>query len=98
MVAVTSCRSDAYHNQKAPGSTSKLPRKAPSALKLFHELAVGMKDAYEAVGALPTQPKLNEDGTLIIGDNLSRAEAEGNRILWEFVGNINFVSMQFLKV
>ena len=44
LVAVTSCRSDGYYSQKAPGSISKLPRKAPTNLKLFHELAVGVKD------------------------------------------------------
>jgi len=31
IVTVTSCRSDAYHSQKAPGATTKVPRKAPSA-------------------------------------------------------------------
>ena len=60
MIAVTSCRSDAYHNQKAPGSTSKLPRKAPSNLKLFHELAVGVKDAYTASGETPVRPDPEE--------------------------------------
>ena len=53
IITVTSCRSDAYHDQRAPGSTVKLPRRAPSALKTFHELAVGVKDAYEAGGCTP---------------------------------------------
>jgi tetratricopeptide (TPR) repeat protein len=53
IITVTSCRSDAYHDQRAPGSTVKLPRRAPSALKTFHELAVGIKDAYEAGGCTP---------------------------------------------
>ena len=91
LVAVTSCRSDAYYNQNAPGSTSKLPRKAPSNLKLFHELAVGLKDAYAAVGQTPTRPDAEEQ------ENQSAAkpspvELEGKTILWEFVGNLDFVS------
>ncbi|KAL3807712.1 hypothetical protein ACHAXA_005725 [Cyclostephanos tholiformis] len=56
IVTVTSCRSDAYHDQRAPGATSKLPRRAPSALKTFHELAVGIKDAYEAGGCVILRP------------------------------------------
>jgi len=85
LVAVTSCRSDAYYNQKAPGSTSKLPRKAPSNLKLFHELAIGIKDAYAAVGQTPTRPDPDD------GVAMSEEEREGRRILWEFVGNLDFL-------
>ena len=77
LVAVTSCRSDGYYHQKAPGSTSKLPRKAPTNLKLFHELAVGVKDAYAAVGATPQKPD----------DSVQ----DGRRVLWDFVGNLDFV-------
>lgn len=79
LVAVTSCRSDAYHYQKAPGATSRLPRKAPSNLKNFHELAVGVKDAYNAVGALPVKPEHRG------GEN------EEQWILWEFMGNLDFL-------
>lgn len=81
LVAVTSCRSDGYYNQKAPGSTSKLPRKAPTNLKLFHELAVGVKDAYLAVGATPRKP---EEGD---------AQYEAKTTLWEYIGNLDFVSI-----
>lgn len=83
LVAVTSCRSDGYYNQKAPGSTAKLPRKAPANLKLFHELAVGVKDAYAAVGETPRKP--DDDAT-------QDREWEGKRVLWEFIGNLDFVS------
>ena len=86
LVAVTSCRSDGYYNQKAPGSTAKLPRKAPTNLKLFHELAVGVKDAYAAVGATPRRP--NEDEAERIG----RDEYEGRLALSEFISNMDFVS------
>ncbi len=67
IITVTSCRSDAYHDQRAPGSTTKLPRRAPSALKTFHELAVGVKDAYEAGGCTPRLPPSASgmDGTSI---------------------------------
>ena len=78
LVTVTSCRSDAYHSQKAPGATTKVPRKAPSALKLFHELAVGVKDAYAAIGATPTRP--------------TDTDSEGHKTLYEFMGNLDFVS------
>ena len=87
LVAVTSCRSDAYHHQKAPGATSKLPRKAPSALKLFHELAVGLKDAYEAVGATPTNPT-DDDGE---GADDPTELKEAKEILWDFIGNLDFL-------
>eukprot|EP00547_Thalassionema_nitzschioides_P002737 CAMPEP_0194215604 /NCGR_PEP_ID=MMETSP0156-20130528/17535_1 /TAXON_ID=33649 /ORGANISM="Thalassionema nitzschioides, Strain L26-B" /LENGTH=1518 /DNA_ID=CAMNT_0038944165 /DNA_START=391 /DNA_END=4947 /DNA_ORIENTATION=+ len=83
LVAVTSCRSDAYYNQKAPGSTSKLPRKAPSNLKLFHELAVGIKDAYTAVGQMPERPDDTQER--------NTADAEGKTVLWEFIGNLDFL-------
>lgn len=88
LVAVTSCRSDAYYNQKAPGSTSKLPRKAPSNLKLFHELAVGIKDAYAAVGQTPTRPEELQQGETKPNAQL----LEGRTVLWEFIGNLDFVS------
>lgn len=87
LVAVTSCRSDGYYNQKAPGSTSKLPRKAPTNLKLFHELAVGVKDAYAAVGATPRKP--NEDDQKMMDEQ----EFHGRLVLWDFVGNLDFVSV-----
>jgi hypothetical protein len=87
LVAVTSCRSDGYYNQKAPGSTSKLPRKAPTNLKLFHELAVGVKDAYAAVGATPRKPT----------DDDPIEEREGKTVLWDFVGNVDFVSRNTLQ-
>lgn len=86
LVAVTSCRSDGYYNQKAPGSTAKLPRKAPTNLKLFHELAVGVKDAYAAVGATPKRPSEDE------AEKLGREEYEGRLVLAEFISNIDFVS------
>jgi hypothetical protein len=84
IVTVTSCRSDGYYNQKAPGSTSKLPRKAPTNLKLFHELAVGLKDAYAAVGQTPMKPETMEG-------EMSEKEFHGRTVLWEFIGNIDFV-------
>lgn len=84
LVAVTSCRSDGYYNQKAPGSTFKLPRKAPTNLKLFHELAVGVKDAYAAVGATPKNPENDEE--------TKKDDVEARMILWDFVGNLDFVS------
>ena len=86
LVAVTSCRSDAYHHQKAPGTTSKLPRKAPSALKMFHELAVGLKDAYDAVGATPTNPSDEDEGS----DDPAEIK-EAKQTLWDFVGNLDFL-------
>ena len=91
LVAVTSCRSDAYYNQKAPGSTSKLPRKAPTNLKLFHELAVGIKDAYAAVGQTPTRPDTEEQENQE-SPKPTEIEMEGRTVLWEFVGNLDFVS------
>ena len=87
-MTVTSCRSDGYYNQKAPGSTSKLPRKAPSNLKLFHELAVGIKDAYAAVNQTPIKPLDESEG----GPDPSTPEYYGRAVLWEFIGNIDFVS------
>jgi hypothetical protein len=88
LVAVTSCRSDAYYSQKAPGAISMLPRKAPSALKIFHELAVGMKDAYEAVGATPIKMDENSDEWT----RMTLREQESRKAMWEFLGNVNFVS------
>ena len=89
LVAVTSCRSDAYYAQKAPGAVSMLPRKAPSALKTFHELAVGMKDAYEAVGATPVSMDSNSEEFL----SMPRIQQEGKAVLSTFMENINFVSL-----
>lgn len=88
IVTVTSSRSDGYYNQKAPGSTSKLPRKAPTNLKLFHELAVGVKDAYAAVGQTPREPvkETNEHGMQI-----NEREYYARNVLWVFIGNIDFV-------
>mmetsp|Transcript_23505 Transcript_23505/g.26769 ORF Transcript_23505/g.26769 Transcript_23505/m.26769 type:complete len:311 (+) Transcript_23505:484-1416(+) len=83
LVAVTSCRSDAYYNQKAPGSTSKLPGKAPSNLKLFHELAVGIKDAYTAVGEMPK--RLDES------QEINTLDTKGRAILRNFFENIDFL-------
>jgi hypothetical protein len=90
IVTVTSCRSDGYYNQKAPGSTSKLPRKAPTNLKLFHELAVGIKDAYAAVGQTPSKPVL-ETNDITGHPTMSETEFHARTVLWEFVGNIDFV-------
>jgi hypothetical protein len=92
IVTVTSCRSDGYYNQKAPGSTSKLPRKAPTNLKLFHELAVGIKDAYTAVGKTPVKPVLEDEET---GEKMDDVEFQHKCILWEFLGNIDFVSLDY---
>lgn len=79
IITVTSCRSDAYHENRAPGSTVKLPRRAPSALKTFHELALAVKDAYLAVGMVPTKP---DDGT---------TKGSNERILYDFFGNLDFL-------
>eukprot|EP00934_Nitzschia_sp_Nitz4_P006786 Nitzschia sp. Nitz4//scaffold15_size197535//57988//62594//NITZ4_001570-RA/size197535-augustus-gene-0.223-mRNA-1//-1//CDS//3329537691//6776//frame0 len=90
IVTVTSCRSDGYYNQKAPGSTSKLPRKAPTNLKLFHELAIGIKDAYAAVGQTPTKPSMEPDEAT--GQPaMTEAEFHAKSVLWEFIGNIDFL-------
>ena len=97
VVTVTSCRSDGYYNQKAPGSTSKLPRKAPTNLKLFHELAVGLKDAFTAVGQTPTKPELEQEmtdeatGETRMVQVMSEQEFAGRTVLWDFMGNIDFV-------
>jgi len=121
IITVTSCRSDAYHDQRAPGATLKLPRRAPSALKTFHELAVGIKDAYEAGGCMPMRPppkgggvdgvpKLIDPGAGSTGENsseengaattsatpanvpqLTEIEWEHQRILFEFMGNLDFL-------
>ena len=88
LVAVTSCRSDGYYNQKAPGTISKLPRKAPTNLKLFHELAIGVKDAYAAVGETPQKPNPEANGDSAMG----REELDARTVLWEFIGNLDFVS------
>ena len=99
VVTVTSCRSDGYYNQKAPGSTSKLPRKAPTNLKLFHELAVGLKDAFAAVGQTPIKPEMTQEitdeatGETRIAVGMTEEEFAGRTILWDFMGNIEFVSL-----
>ena len=54
IITVTSARSDAYHENRM--NTVKLPRKAPSALKTFHELALAVKDAFLAGGCMPVKP------------------------------------------
>jgi hypothetical protein len=87
LVAVTSCRSDGYYSQKAPGSISKLPRKAPTNLKLFHELAVGVKDAYAAVGATPRNPTDDEK------KKLAPDLIDSKIVLWDFIGNLDFVRL-----
>ena len=86
LVAVTSCRSDGYYSQRAPGEPFKLPRKSPANLKLFHELAVGVKDAYAAVGATPRSPTEEEKKQLDEDDLAARI------VLWDFIGNLDFVS------
>lgn len=86
LVAVTSCRSDGYYNQKAPGSIFKLPRKAPTNLKLFHELAVGVKDAYNAVDATPKSVPEEEKNVC------EPAIYDAKNTLFEFIGNLDFVS------
>ncbi len=92
VVAVTSCRSDAYHHPKG-GSRSVLPRNAPPVLKLFHELAVGVQDAYAAVGATPTKPEPSAEGDT----RQSQVEAEGKNVLWEFMEHLDFVSNTLLQ-
>jgi hypothetical protein len=44
------------HNQRALGAMSKLPRCAPSILKTFHELAIGIKDTFEEGGGVILRP------------------------------------------
>jgi len=71
-----------------------LPRNAPPVLKLFHELAVGVQDAYAAVGATPSKPELSDTMGLHSSTTaeLSPLEAEGKRVLWEFMEHLDFVS------
>ena len=64
-----------------------LPRKAPSALKSFHELAVGVKDAYEALGATP----MIMDTESVEYQNMSEEERNGRSILLDFMKNLDFV-------
>jgi hypothetical protein len=92
LVAVTSCRSDGYYSQKAPGSISKLPRKAPTNLKLFHELAVGVKDAYSAVGATPRNPSDDEK------QKSDKATIDAKVVLWDFIGNLDFVCSTIIVI
>ncbi|KAL7483179.1 LOW QUALITY PROTEIN: hypothetical protein ACHAW6_008841 [Cyclotella cf. meneghiniana] len=100
IIAVTSCRSDAYHENRAPGSTVKLPRRAPSALKTFHELAVAVKDAYEAGGCVPKRPEIANNNNNNSNNNNSNNnnaqkqithEQEAKRILYDFMGNLDFL-------
>jgi hypothetical protein len=58
-------------------------------LKLFHELAVGVKDAYAAVGATPRKPTEEDQ------KQLSEEEYSGRMVLWDFIGNLDFVSDGF---
>mmetsp|Transcript_30064 Transcript_30064/g.33319 ORF Transcript_30064/g.33319 Transcript_30064/m.33319 type:complete len:203 (-) Transcript_30064:322-930(-) len=83
LAIVTSCRSDSSYDHKVPGSTSKLPGKAPSNLKLFHELAVGIKDAYTAVGEMPK--RLDES------QEINTLDTKGRAILRNFFENIDFL-------
>jgi hypothetical protein len=70
-----------------------LPRNAPPVLKLFHELAVGVQDAYAAVGATPSKPELSDTtGLHSTVAELSPLEVEGKRVLWEFMEHLDFVS------
>ena len=46
-------------------------------------MAVGVKDAYAAVGETPKKP---EDGVA------QDRDWQGQMVLWEFVGNLDFVS------
>jgi len=51
IVAVTSCKCSSYNKHKPLSKViEQLPSKAPSVLKTFHELAIGVIDAYEASG------------------------------------------------
>ena len=67
IVTVTSCWSDAYHNQQALGAISKLPRHELSALKTFHELALGIKDAYKVRGFCDPKAPPGDNGGRGIG-------------------------------
>ena len=53
----------------------------------LHELAVGIKGAYEAVVA--TKPEEYPEKFL----NLDPQERKERKVLWEFNGNLNFVSV-----
>jgi hypothetical protein len=55
-------------------------------LKLFHELAVGVKDAYTAAGETPTRPDPEE-----WAKHISQDEITGRTVLWEFLGNLDFL-------
>ena len=66
--------------------------KAPTNLKLFHELAVGVKDAYAAVGQTPNKPVM-ETVESTGHPSMSETEFQARNILWEFIGNIDFVSI-----
>jgi hypothetical protein len=71
---------------------------------LFHELAVGVKDAYAAVGATPRNPNLVNHNNNGNGDEEQRATTtnaappdeatlQARTILWDFIGNLDFVSV-----
>jgi len=51
LVFVTSVRSDQY-----PDLTHQLPKSAPNALKVFHELATAWKDAHIVMQVMPQRP------------------------------------------
>ena len=58
-------------------------------LYCFDILAIGIKDAYLAVGKTPKNPNDEESEG---GNERSAAEKEGRRVLWEFIGHLDFVS------
>ncbi|KAL7504615.1 hypothetical protein ACHAXN_002449 [Cyclotella atomus] len=102
IITVTSCRSDAYHENRV--TTTKLPRRAPSALKTFHELAVAVKDAYVAGGCVPTKPVSSAPSTTATANTAAEGGGansvagssnnnnnEAQRILYDFFGNLDFL-------
>mmetsp|Transcript_40424 Transcript_40424/g.79103 ORF Transcript_40424/g.79103 Transcript_40424/m.79103 type:complete len:1645 (-) Transcript_40424:50-4984(-) len=85
LVFVTSRRSSKYKNA---GTTSRLDKRAPAALKTFHELAMGIKDAYEATGTAPKVPCHNDqEGNC---DQISTNNGASMSIC-EFLGNLDFL-------
>ena len=85
IVAVTSCKSASYNKHKPLSKViEQLPNKAPSVLKMFHELAIGVIDAYEA------------SGIMNMGNNCQNSGGDGGgSIVGEFLSNVNFVSRFF---
>ena len=55
-------------------NTVKLPRRAPSALKTFHELALAVKDAFLAGGCLPVKPVKRD----VDDDNVAGGKDQGH--------------------